>query len=394
MLGVGDNRMVGAASAGSVARISTDQGVTSYTIRRGDTLGALARQFGTDVATLARMNGIANPDRTFAGAQLKVPTGGAQQHVVTRGENLTVIARSAGVSLAELLRANPQISNPDVIYPGQRISIPHPDAEAAITRFSSRSIVPAEGAGSVNPVGQTRFEGGTLSLSQTDIDNLKRTLQTEWVQSAGDAQAHGVIDTILNRVASGHWGGSVADVVNADRQFSDINGPVAWRDGRNSVEQIPMSQVSARVDQLVDSYLAQRAAGRPSSIGTHLNYANPHYSDAVNLGWINALDGPVLGRGDAVHHHGTTAHLERVRPDAFAITLPGETDPSRGAGSVEEFDGRVLAAQVGIAVKNGRVDIESLHPAMDPVMRAVAQAADQLGLPQPVITSGNDSTHS
>ena len=49
---------------------------------------------------------------------------------------------------------------------------------------------------------------------------------------------------------------------------------------------------------------------------------------------------------------------------------------------------------MGVAVKNGRVDIDSLHPAMDPVIRAVATAARRLGLPQPVITSGNDSTHS
>jgi hypothetical protein len=40
------------------------------------------------------------------------------------------------------------------------------------------------------------------------------------------------------------------------------------------------------------------------------------------------------------------------------------------------------------------VDIGSLDPAMAPVIRAVAVAAERLGLPQPVITSGNDGRHS
>jgi hypothetical protein len=251
----------------------------------------------------------------------------------------------------------------------------------------------------VAPVETTRLTGGTLRLTETDILNIKKTLQTEWVQSAGTAQAHGIIDTILNRTASGRWGDTVADVVNARNQFSDINGPVARRDGRNSVEDLPAGRISARVDQLVDSYLAERAAGRESSIGSHLNYANPNYSDARNLGWINALDGPVLGRGDAIHRHGTTPDLERFRPEPFAIALPGAAEaapqpaPARPAAT-GTIDGRAIAAEAGVAVKNSRVDIDSLDPAMAPVIRAVAQAAERLGLPQPVITSGNDSRHS
>jgi LysM repeat protein len=319
-----------------------------------------------------------------------VPAAEGRLHVVARGDTLGAIARGAGLSLAEVLAANPQIRNPDVIYPGDRIALPTPVPERAR---------PAPAPAPVAPVGETRLAGGVLQLTQTDIDNIKKTLQTEWVQSAGAAQAHGIIDTILNRVASGRWGTSVADVVNAPYQFSDINGPVAWRSGRNSVEDLSMARVSARVDSLVDSYLAERAGGRPSSVGSHLNYANPNYSDARNLGWINALDGPVLGRGDAIHRHGTTPDLDRFRPEPFAIALPGGEPASPAMSDVTGaatgvFDGRVLAAQMGVAVKNARVDIDQLHPAMDPVIRAVSVAAQRLGLPQPVITSGNDSLHS
>lgn len=44
------------------------------TIKRGDTLWALSRKYGTTVEELAKINGIKNPDLIYAGAPLKVPS--------------------------------------------------------------------------------------------------------------------------------------------------------------------------------------------------------------------------------------------------------------------------------------------------------------------------------
>ncbi|MGL5837617.1 MAG: LysM peptidoglycan-binding domain-containing protein [Sphingorhabdus sp.] len=314
------------ASAAAIDRTSNFQPAnrgnptaTDYPIGRGDTLGEIAARFGTDVDTLARMNGITDPNRIYAGQMLKVP-GNRQSHPVERGDTLSEIAAMNGTSVDALMRANPEIRNADQIYPGQVIRISREEGVSLLyaPKAPSRSSTPE----SVSGVESTSMQNGRLSLSQTDINNIKKTLQTEWVQSSGDAQARGIVDTILNRTASGRWGQSVADVVNARNQFSDINGPPARRKGRDSVEDYPMAQVSRRVSDFVDAYLAQRANGTPSSIGSHLNYANPHYSDRQNLGWIMALDGPVLGRGDAVHRHGTTPDLEHYRPGAFSVVLP------------------------------------------------------------------------
>lgn len=46
-----------------------------YRIQRGDTLSALAKKFNTTVEKLAQANDIADPDKIFAGASLKVPDG-------------------------------------------------------------------------------------------------------------------------------------------------------------------------------------------------------------------------------------------------------------------------------------------------------------------------------
>lgn len=46
------------------------------------------------------------------------------QHIVKRGETLAVIAANYRRSLQVILSANPAITNPALIFPGQRIAIP------------------------------------------------------------------------------------------------------------------------------------------------------------------------------------------------------------------------------------------------------------------------------
>lgn len=368
----------------------------SHRVRQGETLSGIAQRYGTDVATLAELNDIRNPNLIHAGQSLRLPEGAAQGYTIERGDTLSGIAREHGVSLDAMIAANPQLTDPNRIFPGDRLSVPAGNDN----RPADAPRTPTTGGAE----GPTRVEGpaaatnGTLRLSEADVLNIKKTLQTEWVPSAGEAQAHGIIDTIMNRTASGRWGDSVADVVNSHNQFSDINGPIARARGRNSVDDIPASRITDRVDRLVDSYLAERAGGRESSIGTHLNYANPNYSSPNNLGWINRLDGPVLGRGDAIHRHGTTPELERHRPGNFAVELPGGAATPQPAATTPapagRIDGNAVARANGVEVKNAGVRIGNLDGSMQPAIEAVAQAARNLGLPTPVITSGNDSRHS
>lgn len=54
----------------------------------------------------------------------RIDVGHAADVGVQRGDTLTAMARQNGVSLAELLRANPGLANPDLIHPGDRIALP------------------------------------------------------------------------------------------------------------------------------------------------------------------------------------------------------------------------------------------------------------------------------
>jgi len=54
-------------------------------------------------------------------------------HTVQHGETLSEIAQRYGASVAELMSANPNIHNPNVIYPGQHVWIPEHRSEASPT---------------------------------------------------------------------------------------------------------------------------------------------------------------------------------------------------------------------------------------------------------------------
>jgi LysM repeat protein len=98
----------------------------TYTVKPGDTLGAIAKRSGVSVTALASANGIKDVNRVYAGQQLQIPgaTPGPapQRYTVKSGDTLGGIARKLGVSVASLAKAN-GISNPNRIKVGQVLTI-------------------------------------------------------------------------------------------------------------------------------------------------------------------------------------------------------------------------------------------------------------------------------
>jgi spore coat assembly protein SafA len=96
----------------------------TYVVQPGDTMSAIAQNFNVTLAALEAANPqITNPDLIFPGQVLVIPLG-VLTYVVQPGDTLTAIANKFGVSLASLETANPQITNPDLIFPGQVVKIP------------------------------------------------------------------------------------------------------------------------------------------------------------------------------------------------------------------------------------------------------------------------------
>lgn len=97
------------------------------TVRSGDTLSGIAARNNVSLGALLSANpGITNPDLIHPGQVVKLPGGAARTHDVTvrAGDTLSDIAARNNVPLQALVAANPQISNPDLIHPGQVVHVP------------------------------------------------------------------------------------------------------------------------------------------------------------------------------------------------------------------------------------------------------------------------------
>lgn len=46
-------------------------------------------------------------------------------YTVQKGDSLSKIAKAHNITLSALIKANPQIENPDLIHPNQKIELPH-----------------------------------------------------------------------------------------------------------------------------------------------------------------------------------------------------------------------------------------------------------------------------
>ncbi len=100
--------------------------VTVY-VRAGDTLWAIAREYGTTVEAIARENRLADPALIFAGERLRITLpsrGGAEEiYTVRRGDTPISIAGRFGVSLSALEDRN-GLERGEIIYAGEKLVIP------------------------------------------------------------------------------------------------------------------------------------------------------------------------------------------------------------------------------------------------------------------------------
>jgi GH25 family lysozyme M1 (1,4-beta-N-acetylmuramidase)/LysM repeat protein len=97
-----------------------------YTVKAGDTLSGIAAKYGTTYQNLAAINGISNPNLIYPGQKIKISGGssggGATYYTVKSGDNLSSIAAKYGTTYQKIASMN-AISNPNLIYPGQRLRV-------------------------------------------------------------------------------------------------------------------------------------------------------------------------------------------------------------------------------------------------------------------------------
>lgn len=123
------------SSSTSSSANSTVTTAASYTVKSGDTLSAIAAKYGTTYQALASTNSISNPNDIYVGQVIKVSataTAASSQAVssinsngsytVKSGDTLYGIALANGLNWQTLAKQN-GISDPNVIFVGQKLSL-------------------------------------------------------------------------------------------------------------------------------------------------------------------------------------------------------------------------------------------------------------------------------
>ncbi|WP_419872198.1 LysM peptidoglycan-binding domain-containing protein [Candidatus Pristimantibacillus sp. PTI5] len=110
-----------------------------HIVKKGDSLYLIGQKYNVSLEEILKLNpGITNPDAIEVGMKLKIPsghTGGSgggmdimHQHIVKQGDTLWKLSKAWGVPLASMIKANPQLKNPNVLLTGEVVNIPKVNA--------------------------------------------------------------------------------------------------------------------------------------------------------------------------------------------------------------------------------------------------------------------------
>lgn len=199
-------------------------------------------------------------------------------HTVERGDTLSDIAADHGVSVADLMAANPQIKNPDLIYPDDVLNIPNASAR-------NQSDEPAPVRSNAAPTGGAKATSAPVALQNVQTlqvsengKKLVRDAEGFFSKPYNDPAGHATIGYghLLHR----------GNVTAADRaQWGTLSEPQARKllDG-------DINEVAAQVKSLVKVPLTQGQFDALVSFGFNLGTGKGGLGDSTLLRKLNEGD--------------------------------------------------------------------------------------------------------
>lgn len=148
-----------------------------YIVKAGDTLSAIAQRSGVSLQSLIKANPqILHPDLIRPGQHVSIPAGGSAgsgNYTVQRGDTLSAIGAQHGVSWQAIAEAN-NLSNPNLIFPGQTLSIPGRTGGTGGTGNvgGTGATTPGGGTGNVAEIAAKYLGQNASSLKGNTGDNL------------------------------------------------------------------------------------------------------------------------------------------------------------------------------------------------------------------------------
>jgi N-acetylmuramoyl-L-alanine amidase len=117
--------------ATKIAKATRPIKMITYPVKRGDNLNAIAKQHETTLATLLKLNRMKLNDPLYVGRKILIPVAVTEpadrkrlkKYTVKKGDTLFALAKSSSTTIDELRRLN-HMTDDDVLWSGRKIKLP------------------------------------------------------------------------------------------------------------------------------------------------------------------------------------------------------------------------------------------------------------------------------
>ena len=187
-----------------------------YIVKSGDTVHQIARRYSTPADDIIFANQLQDPNVLSVGQALVIPSRETRR-TVSRGDTLYSIARRYGVSLPRLIAANPQIADPNRIYPGQTVVIPIGNRE--MREIVVNGYVTDAADGTLNATLPYLTFLSPFSYCSDASGNLTPTFHLNTALSGGHRTAN--LLTLTNLQEAGGFSSQIAHAILTDPAVQD-----------------------------------------------------------------------------------------------------------------------------------------------------------------------------
>lgn len=102
---------------------------TEYTVQNGDTLFNISQKYNLRWDSIAQINNLSEPYVLHAGQTLKIPQATTSKvpgkiYTIKTGDTLASIARQFNITVDDIIAVNPNLQKSDLITVGQVIKLP------------------------------------------------------------------------------------------------------------------------------------------------------------------------------------------------------------------------------------------------------------------------------
>lgn len=226
------NRRARAIAVGSVLALTVALFSLEYTVKRGDTLSEIARDHNVSLSDVIELNELSNPDLIHPGETILIPgvDGSVEQvHIVDEGETLNEIASAYGATASAIAEAN-SLANPNLILPGQEVLIPTTRKKSPGGTSSGNGDLEVSSTGDGESESSSRSERFHIVQSGESLDSIAG--QYSGVSPDDIAAANGIVNGTVYTgtrlfldgpafVGTGS-GGSASYVVQSGDRLGDI----------------------------------------------------------------------------------------------------------------------------------------------------------------------------